>query len=68
MNVVKKAFSSTLQTFGKAIKDTALSLLNLVLSFVFQFWPITSIAHSLRSKFPKFWNYLMGLGLSLIHI
>ena len=61
MSVVKKAFASTLHTLWKAFKDTALSLLNLVLSLVFQFWPVTSIAHSLRSRFPKVWHYLMGL-------
>ena len=61
MKVIGKAYTGMLVTIWRAIKDTLLSVLNFVLSFVFQFWPVSSIAHHLRSKYPKFWTYLMGL-------
>lgn len=61
MRVIGKAYTGMLLTIWRAIKETLLSMLNFVLSFIFQFWPISSIAHHIRSKYPKFWNYLMGL-------
>ncbi len=59
MNVIKGAALGVVTTTIKAAKEMFLSLLNFVLSFIFQFWPITTVAHFVRSRLPWLWRFTM---------
>lgn len=61
MQVLLSGLSHIFSTLIKGLKDILLSIVNFLLSLIFQFWPLISIAHFVREKIPWLWNLAMRL-------